>query len=205
MSQSPKVASGLVFLSAILELSYFVPSFLSSPSPLSPSPLTIANMKPGSFTEHTICLTLWATQTRGDKSAITGLRGIAIRAANGSGSLNKVLEATHHPLLHLSGCFWESAGAGGLSRHSARHHHPGGHLTPARNAAKHGMWAEKMLLKRKEVGWQQKNEEGDAKFGRVWEVQCKPKCTFFNSHCWGNSTACSTQQDPGKREWLGSS
>lgn len=167
------------FQSAILELTYFVPPFLSSPSPLSPSLLTSANMKPDSCAEHTTCLTLWATQTRADKSAITELRGIAIRAANGSGSFNKVLEATHHPLLRLSGCFWESAGAGGLSRHSARHHHPGGHLTPAWNASKHGMWAEKMLLKRKEVGWQPKNKEGDAKFGRVWEVQRKPKCTFF--------------------------
>lgn len=152
MSQSPKVASGLVFLSAILELSYFVPPFLSSPSPLSPSLLTITNMKPGSFTEHTICLTLSNPDPWRKIGRHRTERNSKIRAANGSGSLNKVLEATHYLLLHLSGCFWESAGAGGLSRHSARHHHPGGHLTPARNAAKHSMWTKKMLLKRKEVG-----------------------------------------------------
>lgn len=61
--------------------------------------------------------------------AITELGAVVAGEVDSGGSLNEVLQATHHPLLHPSRYFWEFVGAGGLFRYSGHHHHPGGHLT----------------------------------------------------------------------------
>lgn len=61
--------------------------------------------------------------------AITELGAVVAGEVDSGGSLNEVLQATHHPLLHRSRYFGEFVGAGGLFRYSGHHHHPGGHLT----------------------------------------------------------------------------